>query len=279
MGQPKASGPFFGKTTLRVNTTQSAALAATLHDPEGGLGQLLSGAAERFRDYSSIHVTATAATESSVVAAIRALGAQATADGDERAGENRRRAVMDAVSTGQAGCLYCDFDRWLHWVQYFPEELSALPARIAELRPAPWYVCLGRTPRAFATHPLVQRVTEEATNHALGLILRRQIDATAGACWLSPEGAEIVLRDSVEPTNATDLEWPALVYRAAPDRLASLTCEGLEFETPDRYVAEIAAAGGLSQWMEQVYETAEVWRDRLRLSADSVAALCRVLGR
>ncbi len=243
------------------------------------MGQLLSGVAEALGAYSSVHVVATAATNPSVVAALRTLGAQVSADGDERAGENRRRAVMDAVSTGAAGCLYCDFDRWLHWAQYFPEELTALPAKIAELRPAPWYVCLGRTPRAFATHPLVQRVTEEATNHALGLALHRPIDATAGACWLSPEGAEIVLRDSIEPTNATDLEWPALVYRAAPECVASLACEGLEFETADRYEAEIAAAGGLTAWMDQVYDTTEIWRERLRLSADSVAALCRVLGR
>ncbi|MDQ4099353.1 MAG: hypothetical protein M3121_02495 [Chloroflexota bacterium] len=262
-----------------MNTTRPTALAATLHDPEGGLGQLLSGAAERFGAYSSMHVIATAATDPKVVAALSAFGAQVSADGDERAGENRRRAVMNAVSTGAAGCLYCDFDRWLHWAHYFREELTTLPAKIAELRPAPWYVCLGRTPRAFATHPLVQRVTEEATNHALGLALHQQIDATAGACWLSPEGAEIVLRDSIEPTNATDLEWPALVYRAAPDRLDSLACEGLEFETADRYEAEIAAAGGLSEWTEQVYDRAEDWHERLRLSADSVAALCRVLGR
>ncbi len=59
----------------------------------------------------------------------------------------------------------------------------------------------------------MQRVAEGATNRAASLALGRRLDATAGACWLDRSGAEIVLAGSVEETNATDLEWPALVNR------------------------------------------------------------------
>jgi hypothetical protein len=104
------------------------------------------------------------------------------------------------------------------------------------------------------------------------------MDATAGACWLSPEGAGLVLRESVEETNATDLEWPALIHRADPRRLAFLALEGLAFETAAFFPAEVAAAGGEAAWVRHRYERPEVWQDRLRLAADSVAALCRVLG-
>ncbi|MDP9366607.1 MAG: hypothetical protein M3Q10_20665, partial [Chloroflexota bacterium] len=114
-------------------------------------------------------------------------------------------------------------------------------------------------------------------NRALSLAVGRRLDATAGACWLSPEGAELVLRGSIEASNATDLEWPALVHRADPRRLAFVALDGLAFETAAFFPAEVAAAGGEAAWIDDRYERPEVWRDRLTLAADSVAALCRVL--
>jgi hypothetical protein len=124
----------------------------------------------------------------------------------------------------------------------------------------------------------VQRSAERATNRALSLLAGRPLDAVAGACWLSGEGAALILRQSTEPTNATDLEWPALILRADPARLAFLRCEGLEFETAAFHLEEVAAAGGGAAWVRARYDQPEVWRDRLRLAADSVAAACRVLG-
>jgi hypothetical protein len=192
-------------------------------------------------------------------------------------GAARRLALRTAFQAGEATFLYCDFDRWLHWVGRFPEELRGLPAALAGHRPRPWYACLGRTRRAFATHPYVQRVAEGATNRAASLALGRRLDATAGACWLDRRGAEIVLAGSEEETNATDLEWPALVNRAA-GRVAYVATEGLEFETAEFYAPEIAALGGREAWERAHYERPEVWRARLGLATDSVSALCRVLG-
>ena len=133
------------------------------------------------------------------------------------------------------------------------------------------------TPAPRAEHPPVQRVAEGATNRALSLLVGRRLDATAGACWLAREGAELVLRESIEATNATDLEWPALVHRSDPRRLAFVATEGLEFETAAFHPDEVAAAGGEAAWVRARYERPEVWLDRLRLAADSVAAACRVL--
>ena len=151
----------------------------------------------------------------------------------------------------------------------FPEELRGLPGRPRRAPPAaPWYACLGRTRRAFQTHPYVQRVAEGATNRA-SLALGRRLDATAGACWLDRSGAEIVLAGSVEETNATDLEWPALIYRGGGGggggggpraRVAYVATEGLEFETAEFYAPEIAALGGREAWERAHYERPEVWR-------------------
>ncbi len=251
------------------------ALAATLHDPEGRLLPALRERVDRLAGYRRVCVAATEATDAQVVALLRDRGV-IVVPGDARVGEARRAALRGAVGDGNA-ILACDFDRWLHWAGRFPEELAATPARLARRRPPPWYACLGRTARAFATHPAVQRAAEGATNRALSLALGRRLDATAGACWLAPAGAALVLRESVEATNATDLEWPALVYRTDPRRLAFLAVEGLEFETAAFFAEEVAAAGGEAAWVRDRYDRPEVWRDRLRLAADSVAAACRVL--
>jgi hypothetical protein len=144
-------------------------------------------------------------------------------------------------------------------------------------RTPPWYVCLGRTARAFGTHPAAQRLPETATNRALSVATGRPLDAVAGAAWLTPEAAQIVLAGSREPTAATDLEWPALILRHDPSRLRGLRCEGLEWETPDVHAEEIAAAGGLEPWTRATFDTPQMWAARLQLASTSASALERVL--
>lgn len=228
--------------------------------------------------YPLVTIAVTPNTDPRVAARLEALGAMVVPGG--RTGEGRRAALAAAVP--HAGTYFsCDFDRWLHWAIHWPDELAALPARVARLgrseRTRPWCVCLGRTARAFRSHPLTQRIPEAATNRALSLAAGRRLDAVAGASWLSAEGAEIVLDGSIEPTAATDLEWAALILRRGAGRLRGLRCEGLEWETPDFHAADIAAAGGLAAWTRAVFDTPAMWAARLDLAADSTAALQRVL--
>jgi hypothetical protein len=229
--------------------------------------------------YATVVIAATAATDSRVTARLDQIGVQVVAGG--LTGEGRR-AALKAAGLGHAAYLSCDFDRWLHWARVWPEELQALPARVARLGAGsgmpPLYVCLGRTARAFRTHPAAQRLPESATNRALSLAAGRPLDAVAGAAWLTPEAADIILAASREATAATDLEWPALILRRDPARLRGLRCEGLEWETPDFHAAQIAAAGGLTAWTRATYDTTAMWAIRLRLAAESTAALQRVLG-
>lgn len=234
--------------------------------------------APRLAGYDGVYVAVSAATDPRLATELGAAGVGVVSGQSGLIGETRRRALGAAAAVDHPAFLYCDFDRWLFWAERFPDELASLPTRLAARRPRLWYACLGRTPRAFATHPRVQRITEGATNRALSAAIGRRVDATAGACWLSGEGAKIVLRDSIEPTNATDLEWPALIHRADPRRLGALAVDGLAFETASFYPDEVAAAGGESAWVTARYERPEVWLARLRLATDSVAALCRALG-
>ena len=165
--------------------------------------------------YPAFVVAITPATDRRVTARLEALGACIVSGG--RTGEGRRAALAAAPSHLTA--FSCDFDRWLHWASTWPQELAGLPQRVARLargRPAPWYVCLGRTARAFATHPPAQRLPEAATNRVLSLAAGRQLDAVAGAAWITPEAAPIILAESIEVTAANDLEWAGLILRHHP---------------------------------------------------------------
>ena len=221
----------------------------------------------------------TAATEPRVSARLQRLGARVVPGG--LTGEGRR-AALAAAGPAQAAYFSCDLDRWLHWARLWPDELAALPERVARLarrsRVAPWYICLGRTARAFRTHPPAQRLPEAATNRALSLAAGRPLDAVAGAAWLWPRAASLVLAGSREPSAATDLEWASLVLRQDPSRLRGLRCQGLEWETPDFHGDEIAAAGGLAAWTRATFDTPAMWAARLRLAAASTAAMERVMG-
>jgi hypothetical protein len=252
---------------------------ATLHDPRGDFLTLLELEAILIAlgSYPLVVVAASPATDPRVTSRLDPLGVCVVPGG--QAGEGRR-AALAAAGADQPAYFSCDFDRWLHWARFWPDELAALPERVKRVggkRISPWYICLGRTARAFATHPAAQRLPETATNRALSAAAGRPLDAVAGAAWLTPEAAAIILAGSCEPTAATDLEWPALILRDDPGRVHGLRCEGLEWETPDVHTEEIAAAGGLVPWTRATYDTPTMWAARLQLAAGSGAVLERVL--
>jgi hypothetical protein len=265
-------------SSQECETATKPVLAATVHDPEARFLPWIAEIGCSLARFAKVFIAATETTDPRTHSALAALDIDVDTVPAGSVGDARRNALGRAVDHSSNAILMCDFDRFLHWAIHFPEELADLPNRINELQPHPWYVSLGRSTRAFATHPRVQQVAESATNDALGIAVGYPIDAVGGACWLSREGAATILARSIELTAATDLEWPALVHWVDPKRVAFLATEGLEFETATFYPREVAAAGGRDAWIAQVYERPEMWAQRLRLAADSVQALARVQG-
>ena len=251
-------------------------LMTTIHDPQARLLDQLRRHGRSLEVYGGVFAAATEPTAPAVIDALCEHGAHVTCLPIGVPGQAQRLVLECALAHGASEGLLCDFDRWLHWIDAWPDELSQLPNRIAREHPEAWYCCLGRTERAFATHPQTQILPETATNRALAALLGRSIDATAGAAWIRRPAAEVILASSIEATKATDLEWPALVARTELDRVQGLFLEGLEFETPDAYRAEIAEAGSLDAWIAATYDRPAIMRERLQLAADSIAALIRV---
>jgi len=129
--------------------------------------------------------------------------------------------------------------------------------------------------RAFATHLPYQAETERLANPVFSKVYGQDRDITSGSRGLSRRAAELVLIHSREEGAGVDAEWPLIVDRFPELRSGYILCEGLEFETADRYQAEIAQAGGLEHWLEAQSARPELWVHRLRVTCEIAEAAFR----
>lgn len=246
------------------------ALVSTMHDPAGRMVEATRRLLPRITElYEAVAIAPTSLTSPRMLDALQGAVVEPLAESNGCIGVGRRHALRMGLRTGADHLHYCDFDRLLHWIGAYPEELSLAIDRIREHD----YLILGRTDRAFATHPRVQRDTESITNHAFSLWFGRQVDVSAGACGVSRRAAELLLQRSIAPTNATDAEWPALVHVAPGMTVGYLRTEGLEFETPDYCPNEIALAGSLDAWLETRSSSLAEWIGRTRLTLESLESI------
>jgi hypothetical protein len=139
---------------------------------------------------------------------------------------------------------------------------------------------LGRTERAWATHPAYQAETEPLFNHVFYLATGRRWDVGAGSRGLSRRAAKLLLSISTEETVGVDAEWPLLLLKQPPGAEGGLclgyrACEGLEFETADRFGPEIEAAGGYHAWVTQMSADPARWTYRLQVAQLIAEAVVR----
>jgi hypothetical protein len=71
---------------------------------------------------------------------------------------------------------------------------------------------------------------------------------------------------SKEQTVGIDAEWPLLLMAHDSFRVSYRACEGLEFETADRFGPEIEATGGHEAWEAQMSADPARWAFRLRVA-------------
>lgn len=261
-----------------VHLTQLPALITTVHDPDLRLLPMLEDCGAALTTYQAVYAFVTEPTHPDIFDALDAAGVQIVTGPGGMPGAGQRRVLAEAVEAGHKDMLVCDFDRWLHWVGSYPEELLGLHQQVERDHAGAWFVCLGRSKRAFASHPLAQQWPEAATNQTLSSIAGKPLDATAGASWVRRPGAVHILVGSTVTTKATDLEWPGLVLIKDRDRVQGAFVEGLEFETADAYREEITRCGSLETWIRETYDRPDVLRDRLQLASDSISALLKVVG-
>ena len=252
------------------------ALAATFHDPDcADLAATIAAAPDLARRYAALVIFATEETPDRALAPLVAVGARVTKHPSDyhEVGWRRLGAVRAAAALAPAAHL-CDFDRLLHWWRHWPEELSTVIARV----PTTDLLLLGRTARAWATHPAHQRETEQLANRAVSQLFGAEVDVCSGSRGLSRRAVAYLALHGREHGVGTDGEWPLLLRRAGTFSCEHIPTEGLEFETGDRFPEEVARAGGLADWNALRDREADRWVFRTRLAGEIVAGALRGMG-
>jgi hypothetical protein len=252
----------------------AVALALIQYDPRGLLfDQTVRVLPQLQQVFGDIAVYANAATAPHALKHLTQHGvrvrAEAVEEGFSVIGQFRRAAVELALQGPCPFMIYCDFDRILHWMEFYPKELQRVAQHITQHD----FTILGRTPRAFATHPRIQRDTEAIINHVFERVSDRAWDTGAGARALSRRAAEAIVTGSHDDAISNDVTWPLFLQQRGDFSVGYLATEGLEFETPDRFPAEVAQAGGVAQWSEQLDDDVQHWAARLELARIEVAAM------
>ena len=184
----------------------------------------------------------------------------------------RHATLRAGLERGSSHLHYCDWDRAIHWAELYPDELRDVVGAITRHD----FLILGRTPRAFATHPRQQRDTEALINHVFGLAFGQDLDVTAASRGLSRRAAEALLAlRAPEPSLGNDCAWPLVLARQPELVIGYARTDGLEWETPDRYGDEIALAGGLDAWIANFDAAPGRWEFRTRLALLEIEAINR----
>ncbi|NOK62250.1 MAG: hypothetical protein GFH27_549327n80 [Chloroflexi bacterium AL-W] len=251
----------------------SVVLATTHHDPEGLLYHQIQRTLPTLTAlFSAIAVRATQVSQEHTIVALIDAGAQViqeASDPIERLGHSRRGALQLALQQDAPFLMFCDFDRVLHWAEFHPDELTQVITHI----PLHDFTVLGRTERAFHSHPRIQSDTESIVNRVYASVSGRPWDVTAAARGMSRTAATAILDGCPDESIGTDVSWPLFVAQTSTLTLGYVETEGLEFETADRYPDEVAAVGGKEPWNAQLDADPHKWIQRLELARIEVEAL------
>jgi hypothetical protein len=259
------------------------ALAVIYDDPQGVMRPRITPALPVLTGlFAGIAVQAGQASDPASLNLLRSAGAVIGFDAPDRAGQlgaARTATVQRALQLQAEHLLFCEFDRLLTWVERHPDELG----RVAQAITARDCTVLGRTPAAFATHPQVQRETEALANDVFALVTGRRWDVTAAARGLSRRAAEAIVASHANDLGGdlgdlgygTDAAWPLLLVIAGGFDLGYLACDGLEFESADRFAEEVAASGGAQAWKALMDADPQQWAERMQMTRQQVTAMFR----
>ena len=262
-------------TINNLHGVNSAVLAATHHDPEGRLyDQTVRVLPLLARLFSRLAIQATHSSQQRSLDMLAGAGALMQQEQGHQSssltqlGGARRDALEFALRADAPAILFCDFDRVLHWAECYPDELAQVVMRVTEHD----FTVLGRSERAFASHPRIQRDTESIVNTVYASVSGNAWDVTAAARGISRRAAAAILAGCHEQSVGTDVAWPLFLQRRTGFTIGYCVTEGLEFETADRYGDQVAAAGGLEAWKAQLDADPQRWVERLDVARVEVAA-------
>ena len=268
---------FYRKKSNKMNHPISIILSSTFHDPQFKLKSLLKSALPLIKDlFSKLIVICTPATGDDVSDFLTHEGFKVATSSSMRQIDNYKKAVKVALnfieSPQTEKIFYIDFDRLIHWINTYPDEITKTLKGNIDVD----YLHIGRTSRAFNTHPITQRETEiimnELGSKALGLL--KTIDIISVCFLFTKELGEKIIKIKNYTTTGFYCTWPVIFWKLASKK-RYVEVEGHEWETPDRFKIEIAKYG-YKEWLKQ-YQTSTEWKKRVQFLHDSILELSRIV--
>ena len=248
-----------------MNKNNSVILASTLHDPELKLMKLMNPILPTIKAlFKERIVCCTPSTQEKVLNFLKDDGFRVIVGTSMDYVGNYKLAIQASLEyitdTKAQKILYIDFDRIIHWINGYPEELSRIVSNNTEIE----YLHLGRTSRAFETHPPTQKETEgiinEIASKILGFSEKRDI---ISVCFLiSKKLGEYIINMKNSTITGFYSSWPIIFWNLAESK-EYREVEGLEWETPDQFRDEINKIG-YEQWLAK-FQSAKEWRKRVNL--------------
>ncbi|HUX87574.1 MAG TPA: hypothetical protein VMW65_11275 [Chloroflexota bacterium] len=254
----------------------STLLLSPLHDPEARLlrwaerlsanDDPLSRAWHSVKaNYGKVLAVASPVTDSRTRAVLERAG-WVIANGSNGIDRGLWAMVQRGLDDPVERIHFCDLDRVIHWLCHYPDELRQLP----EVWDKADLVMLARSPRAFASHPPCQTLTEGLANQVIASRIGvRFADAFSGSYIWNRRAAEAVLRAPGPRDLRFYSEGVVGPFRAGCSVLRH-EVEGLEWETPDQFVDEIGRFG-FDTWLQQ-FESSQQWRSRAEMASLFVEA-------
>jgi hypothetical protein len=257
-------------------------LLGALHDPEGRIGALLPAELPLLqRRYATIVAICGVQTRPATVEGLRASGVTVISGADIPLNARPYALGVMAAHPEWSHVHLCDFDSALHWAHHWPGELDEVNRTIAQHD----FLLLGRTARAMASLPEAQRETERLIN----LLFARTtggldpwrlvdepdvlIDICTGAWGFSQRGVAALRARARIADIGFHAEWPLSARGTPALRCGYLPCEGLEYETADRYGDQIAAAGGIAAWHATQNADIYHWQQRIAYITEVAEAI------
>jgi len=247
------------------NYTPDICLVSPLHDPDARLAKAIRTHGKELKRiyFGHIAIRATKKTNKETLKALDSANIsytlQTTSGSYVSMGKTYKEAIAMGIKMKTRNIHVCDFDRILHWVKTYPNELrdiiEILPANIG----ITW---IGRTKRAFESHPKSQREPEEIVNILASEVAGIEIDIMAGSFALDLATAKLMIKKSKRNDYAFYSEFINIAKNNGV-QINSLITEGLEWETPDQYIEKIRHEG-YQDWLEEFMSLPE-WKRRIEL--------------
>lgn len=247
-----------------MNQQKHLFLCSTIHDPEFRLKSLLESTLSTIKNlFKTRIVCCTAATSDELQRYLTNEDFNVKISNSEKQIDVYRLALKATLSeidnTPNQMIFYIDFDRLLHWIYSYSHELT----EILNNNPNIDYLHIGRTQRAFNTHPLTQKDTENIINEVSSKILgfpdTKDIISVC-AIFTKYLGERLLKVNNITSTGFYGT-WPIILWTLANTK-RYIEVEALEWETPDRFKKEINKLG-YEKWLEQFQSSSE-WKKRVQ---------------